>query len=160
MSLNAKTDLTFLDPKLVSYDVKRNFVKLMGVNSNERWKDKNNFLMFNVENQKPGARSHPSAGPQVSSRLPGPQLSVSWLRNSPVRPTGGLQVLLLPGPEVGGAAGHLRQGVLPPGQPHHRPGPARLRPPLPGGLVLEHRLGRHHHQHRQSADTLSAGFFH
>ena len=116
-------------------------------NSNERWKDENNLLMFNVENQKPGARSHPSAGPQVSSRLPGPQLSVSWLRNSPVRPTGGLQVLLLPGPEVGGAAGHLRQGVLPPGQPHHLHGPARLRPTLSGGLVLEHWLGHYDHQH-------------
>ena len=102
-----------------------------------------------VENQVPGARGHPSAGPQVSSRLPGAQLPLPGLRDSPVRPPGGLQVLLLPGPQVGGPAGHLRQAVLPPGEPHHLPRPARLRPPLSGGLVLEHWLGRHHHQHRK-----------
>ena len=54
-----------------------------------------------LENEQPGERSHPSAGPQVGRGLPGAQLPLPGLWNSPVRSPRRLQVLLLPGPQVG-----------------------------------------------------------
>ena len=41
------------------------------------------------------------------------------------------------------------QGLLPPGQPGHLPGHDGDGAPVPGGLVLERRLGRVSGQHRQ-----------